>query len=155
MFDNLGLGREEGAPALAQCVDNACTVWGDRFVNHPSWGVAFHDRFLNGPQRRTNLLYGHIFFNSIAFVLMHYQLLRPGTGRNRRRHMIVGRVSFVALTLGVFFAVWLASEHGSVGPYGGNWAMVGFYSMSAFVYGTAIAGIVTARRGRRPTIESG
>ncbi len=57
VFDNLGLGRQEGAPALAQCVDNACTVWGDRFVNHPSWGVAFHDRFLNGPQFRTNLLY--------------------------------------------------------------------------------------------------
>lgn len=37
VFDNIGLGRTEGAPALAQCVDNACTTWGDRYVNHPSW----------------------------------------------------------------------------------------------------------------------
>lgn len=146
VFDNLGLGREEGAPALAQCVDNACTVWGDRFVNHPSWGVAFHDRFLNGPQFRTNLLYTHIGFNSIAFVLMHYQLMRPGNRSNR--HALIGRVSFLSLTLGVFCAVWLAAEHRSVGAYGGSAAMFGFWSMSAFVYGTAIMGVRTARRGQ-------
>lgn len=148
VFDNLGLGREEGAPALATCVDNACTVWGDRFVNHPSWGVAFHDRFLNGPQRRTNLLYAHIGFNTIAFVLMHYQLLRPGRGGNRQRHAMIGRISFLALTIAVASAVWLASEHGSVGEYGGNGSVFGFYSMSAFVYGTAIMGVRAARRGR-------
>lgn len=147
VFDNLGLGRTEGAPALASCVDNACTVWGDRYVNHPSWGVAFHERFLDGPQLRTNLLYGHILFNSIAFVLLHWQLFRPGFGPERARHRIVGRVGFASLTVGTFCAVWLASEHGSVGEYGGNLAMVGFYSMSAFVYGTAIVGVLKIRRG--------
>ncbi len=148
VFDNLGLGRTEGAPALANCVDNACTVWGDRFVNHPSWGVAFYDRFLNGSAFRTNLLYIHIGFNSIAFVLMHYQLMRPGNAGNRARHRLVGRVSFAALTAGTFCAVWLAAEHGSVSEYGGNLAMIGFWSMSAFVYGTAIMGVVTAGRGQ-------
>lgn len=148
VFDNLGLSRDEGAPALAQCVDNACTVWGDRFVNHPSWGVAFHDRFLNGPQFRTNLLYTHIGFNSIAFVMMHYQLLRPGRPGNRERHALIGRISFLALTLGVVSAVWLAAEHRSVGEYGGTAAMLGFWSMSAFVYSTAIMGVRTARRGQ-------
>ncbi len=146
-FDNLGLGRTEGAPALATCVDNSCTVWGDRYVNHPSWGVAFHDRFLNGPQLRTNLLYGHIFFNSIAFVLMHYQLARPGLGSQRDRHRLVGRVSFAAVTLGTICAVWLASEHGSVEDYGGILAELGFYSMSAVVYGTAVMGVIRVRRG--------
>ena len=146
-FDNIGLGRTEGAPALATCVDNACTVRGDRYVNHPSWGVAFYDRFTNGPPLRTNLLYAHIFFNSAAFVLMHYQLMRPGTGAGRDRHRRLGRVTFVALTLGTIGAVWLASEHGSVTEYGGILAELGFYSMSAVVYSTALAGVVAARRG--------
>lgn len=149
VFDNIGLGRTEGAPALAQCADNACTVWGDRYVNHQSWGVAFYDRFANGPALRNNLLYGHIFFNTVAFVLMHYQLLRPGTGSNRARHRLLGRVSFGAVSIGTFMAVWLASEHGDVSEYGGNLAMLGFYSMSAFVYGTAVMGVVTIRRGEQ------
>lgn len=146
VFDNLGLDGSEGAPALATCADNACSVW-DRYVQHPSWGVAFYDRFANGPQLRRNLLYAHIFFNSIAFVLLHVQLWRPGTGSNRARHRQIGRASFAAVTLGTLFAVWLSSQHGSVGEYGGNLSMVGFWSMSAFVYGTAIMGVRSARRG--------
>ncbi len=147
VFDNLGLGRDEGAPALAQCVDNACTVWGDRYVNHPSWGVAFHDRFLNGPQSRTNLLYVHIALNTVAFVLLHLQLWRPGTGANRARHRLLGKIGFVAITLGTIAAVSLASEHSAVEEYGGIMAELGFYSMSVFVYGAAVASMVTARRG--------
>ncbi len=147
VFDNVGLGRTEGAPALATCVDNACTVWGERFVNHPSWGVAFHERFLNGPQLRSNLLAAHIFFNSVAFVLLHVQILRPGVGDARARHRVIGRISFGALILGTMCAVWLASEHGTVSEYGGIFAELGFYSMSAFVFGTAVMGVVTVRRG--------
>ncbi len=147
VFDNIGLGADEGAPALAACVDNACSVWGDRYQQHPAWGVAFHERFLNGPQLRTNLLYTHIAFNSLAFVAMHYQLLRPGTGANRARHRLIGRVSFASLTVGTVAAVWLASEHGSVGEYGGSLSTWGFYSMSAFVYTTAVLGVLSARRG--------
>lgn len=147
VFDNLGLERSEGAPALAQCVDNACTVWGDRYVNHPSWGVAFYDRFANGPQGRTNLLYAHIGFNSIAFVLLHVQLWKPGTGTNRTLHRLLGRVSFGSVTLGTIFAVWLATEHGAVPEYGGNMAELGFYSMAAVVYTAAIMTVLTARNG--------
>ena len=148
VFDNLGLDRTEGAPALAQCVDNSCTVWGDRFVNHPSWGVAFHERFANGPQLRTNLLYAHIAFNSIAFVLLHIQLWRPGTGAHQAMHRLLGKISFGAVTFGTIFGVWLASEHGSVSEYGGVMAQLGFYSMSMFVYSTAVMGVITARRGQ-------
>ncbi len=147
VFDNLGLGRDEGAPALAECVNNACTVWGDRYVNHPSWGVAFHERFVTGTALRTNLLYVHIFFNSVAFVLLHHQLLRPATGSGRNRHRWIGRTAFGAVTLGTICAVALASEHGSVSEYGGQAAKYGFYSMAAFVYVTAVMGVVSIRRG--------
>jgi len=147
VFDNLGLDRTEGAAALGTCVDNACTVWGDRYVNHPTWGVAFHDRFANGPQLRKNLLFAHIGFNSIAFVLMHVQLWRPGTGANRGQHRLIGRISFAAITVGTVCAIWLASEHRAVGEYGGTLAMLGFFSMSAFVFGSAAMGVWTIRKG--------
>jgi hypothetical protein len=146
VVSNLGLQASEGAPALLSCVDNACTVWGDRYLKHPSWGVAFYDRS-NGPEFHTNLLRLHIFFNSVTFLLLHYQLWRPGTGSNRDKHRRIGRVSFASLTAGTFCAVWLASEHGSISEYGGNLARNGFYSMSAFVYGTAIMGVYTIRQG--------
>lgn len=147
VFDNIGLGSDEGAPALATCADNACTVWGDRFLHHPSWGVAFHERFLDGPQLRTNLLYGHIFFNSIAFVLMHHQLLPAGRGAAASRHRLIGRITFATMSIGTVLAVWLATEHHSVDEYGGILATLGFYSMSAFVFGTALMGVRAARSG--------
>ena len=147
VFDNVGLASDEGAPALATCADNACTVWGDRFQYHPSWGVAFYERFADGPALRANLLYVHIALNTAAFLLMHYQVWRPGTGANRNRHRVLGRVTFGLLTLGTGAAVWLSTEHDSVSEYGGVWAMLGFWSMSAFVYGTAIMGARTARAG--------
>ena len=147
VFDNLGLGRTEGAPALAQCADNACTVWGERYVNHPSWGVAFYERFASGDALRRNLLYAHIGFNTIAFVLMHYQLWKPGTGDNRERHRLLGKISFASVTLGTFFAVWLASQHDAVGEYGGIWAEIGFYSMSIVVYGAVLMSVIAARQG--------
>ncbi len=149
VLNNLGLSNGESADGLATCADNACTVWGDRYTNHTSWGVAFHERFLNGPQFRRNLLYGHIGLNSIAFVFMHFQLLRPGIGANRSRHRMLGRITFAAITLGTVCAVWLASEHGSVSEYGGALSMWGFWSMSAFVYGCAVMTVVTIRRGDR------
>lgn len=144
---NIGLARDTDAAAIATCKDNACTVWGERFVNHPAWGAAFYDRFANGPAFRSTLLYGHIGFNSIAFVLMHVQLFWPGYGDNQERHRLVGRITFAALTLSVICATWLASQHGSVGAYGGTLAQFGFYSMAALVYGCAIMGIVKARAG--------
>ena len=144
---NLGLTQESIPEAVAKCAGNACTVWGEQFVNHPAWGVAFYDRFANGPEFRSALLYGHIGFNSIAFVLMHFQLFRPGYADNRNTHRLVGRLTFAALTLSLICSVWLASQHGSVVEYGGNLAEYGFYSMAFFVYSTAVMGIVKARTG--------
>jgi len=147
VLDNFGVADSEGAAALASCPDNACTVWGDRYLNHPSWGVAFYDRFLNGTQLRTNLLYGHLIFNSVVFVLMHVQLFRPGTGSNPALHRVIGRVSFALLTVGTICAIWLAAEHGPVGEYGGNLSMFGFWFMSLCVYGCAVMGVTAIRKG--------
>lgn len=144
---NVGLEADTSAAAISKCADNACTVWGGTFVNHPAWGAAFYDRFANGPEFRSTLLYGHIAFNSIAFVLMHFQLFRPGYGENRASHRLIGRITFGSLTLSVICAAWLASQHGSVTEYGGRLAEYGFYSMAAFVYACAVMGIVKARAG--------
>ena len=63
---NIGLAPGETREAVMPCPDNACTVWGERYQAHPAWGVAFYDRFANGPEMRSLLLYGHITGNSIA-----------------------------------------------------------------------------------------
>lgn len=142
---NIGVDQSAGAAAMMACPDNGCTVWGDTFTQHPAWGVAFHERFLNGPELRTNLLYGHLICNSVVFVLMHIQLARPGGSSGW--HRLLGRTSFAFLTVGTGCALWLASEHGPVGEYGGSLSAWGFYSMSFFVYGSAIMGVLAIRRG--------
>lgn len=142
---NIGVDQSAGAAAMMACPDNGCTVWGDTFTQHPAWGVAFHERFLNGPELRTNLLYGHLICNSVVFVLMHIQLARPGGSSGW--HRLLGRTSFAFLTVGTGCAVWLASEHGPVGEYGGSLSAWGFYSMSFFVYGSAVMGVLAIRRG--------
>lgn len=142
---NIGVDQSAGAAAMMACPDNGCTVWGDTFTQHPAWGVAFHERFLNGPELRTNLLYGHLICNSVVFVLMHIQLARPGGSSSW--HKLLGRTSFAFLTVGTGCAVWLASEHGPVGEYGGSLSAWGFYSMSFFVYGSAVMGVLAIRRG--------
>ncbi len=150
VLDNLGVSSGGELPAaLATCPDNACTVWGDRYETHPAWGVAFHDRFANGPSSRNALLYGHIAFNSLAFVLAHVQLAKPGTGGadNARRHRLLGRIGFAAVTIGTLCAVWLSTQHTTVTEYGGIWSMLGFFSMSFVVYGTAVKTVTTARSG--------
>ncbi|MEO0321641.1 MAG: DUF2306 domain-containing protein [Myxococcota bacterium] len=143
---NLGV-PPEGAVAIAGCQTPDCSVWGERFAFHPEWGVAFHARFLEGPELRRNLLHGHIFFNSVAFVLMHVQLHWPGIGARRRLHKHLGRVTFAAVSLGVVCACWLASEHHNVDAYGGSLSAYGFYFMSACVMVPAIFSAVTIRRG--------
>ena len=149
VLDNLGLRAGEGAAALSACPNNACTVWGNTYLLHPSWGTAFHARFVSGADLRSNLLYAHLTFNSIVFVLMHVQLWRPGTGSQAGLHKIIGRVSFLCLTLGTACALWLAGSHGSVSEYGGNGSMYGFWSMSLCVYGCAVMGVLAIRRGDR------
>ncbi len=145
VLDNLG--APDGAAALASCPDNGCTVWGDTYTNHPSWGVAFHERFTTGPDWRTNLLYGHIICNSVAFVLMHIQMLRPGGSPKGGSHKLLGKVTFGFLTVSVVCAVLLSAQHGDVGEYGGSWSTWGFYSMSAVVYSCAVMGVLAIRGG--------
>ncbi len=89
----------------------------------------------------------HIIFNSIAFVLMHVQLMRPGGMASGGMHKMPGRITFACLTISVIAAVWLSSEHGPVGEYGGSWSMWGFYSMSAVVYTCAVMGVVAICKG--------
>jgi Predicted membrane protein (DUF2306) len=153
VLDNLGLRPGEGAAALATCPNNACSVWGDTYLNHPSWGTAFHARFVEGTDLRSTLLYAHLSFNSIVFVLMHVQLWRPGTGIGAASHSAwhkkIGRISFACLTIGTVCALWLAGSHGSVSQYGGNLSMYGFWSMSLFVYGCAVMGVLAIRKGDR------
>jgi hypothetical protein len=149
VLHNAGVPQAAGAAvpdALATCPGNACSVWGDRYQTHPSWAVAFHARFSSGNELRTGLLYGHIFFNSLAFVLMMVQLFRPGTGGQPRQHRALGYASIVSLTIGVACACVLAAEHGSVGSYGGSLSTWGFWFMAVCVYTPAIVGIVSASR---------
>ena len=146
VLDNAGVTEPARAAALAACPGNACSVWGDRYVLHPSWGVAFHERFSQGNELRASLLHGHIFFNSLAFVLMMVQLFRPGNGSHPRQHRLLGYVSLASLTIGVLCACLLAAEHGSENHYGGNLSTLGFWFMGACVYACAIMGLVSIRR---------
>lgn len=151
VLDNLGVSSSSGdlPAALATCPDNACSTWGDTYETHPSWGVAFYDRFANGPTSRSNLLYAHIGLNTIAFVLAHVQLRKPGTGgaKNAQRHRLLGRVGFASITLGTLAAIFLAAQHTTVTEYGGSLSMFGFWFMSFCVYGCAVQTVRTARAG--------
>ena len=144
---NIGLVSASNAAAISTCPDNNCTVWGEIYTNHPAWGAAFYERFANGPELRSALLMGHIIFNSIVFVLMHVQLMRTGFGPGKSMHKLLGRVSFISLTISLICAVWLASEHGLVAEYGGLWAEWGFYFMTACVYGCAVMSVIAIRSG--------
>jgi hypothetical protein len=142
---NLGLSDLSRAAAVTTCPDNACSVWGDTYTNHPAWGAAFYNRFANGSDMRSGLLVGHIICTSIVFVLMHIQMVFPGT--QARFHAALGKVSFSILTVGVVCAAILALQHGPVSEYGGSLSTWGFLSMSVFVYGTAILGVRAIRSG--------
>ena len=121
-FDNLGLASGDTPLAMTTCADNACSLWGSTFELHQTWGVAFFDRFVDAPALRTNALYLHLACNSIVFVLMHIQLLRPGHTSSGVNHAWLGRLSMTFLTIGTVAALYLASEHDAVSPYGGIWA---------------------------------
>lgn len=146
VLDNLGVADPAQATALVTCPDNQCSVWGDRYQYHPSWGVAFHERFMQDNQLRANLLYGHVLFISLAFVVMMVQIFRPGNGKNPGQHRALGYVSLTSLTIGVVCSCLLAAEHGSVDHYGGNLSTFGFWFMAFCVYGCAIMGLVRIRK---------
>ena len=85
--------------------------------------------------------------STVAFVLMHVQLWRPGVGVHRDRHRLLGRVSFAAVSVGTLCAVLLAAEHGSVEEYRGWFSTFGFWFMSFCVYGCAVMMVRTIRAG--------
>lgn len=143
-FDNLGLAGGDVPLAMTTCADNACSLWGSTFELHQTWGVAFYERFVSAPALRTNALYLHLACNSIVFILMHIQLFRPGHTVSGGNHAWLGKVTMAFLTIGTVAALYLASEHDAVGPYGRVWAEWGFYSMSLCVYGAAVMGWRTA-----------
>ena len=149
VLNNLGLATGAQVAGMTGCAGGECSAWGERFDLHTSWGVAFYERFVGDAPLRSMLLYAHLSFNSLVFVLMHVQMLRTGSGPHRQAHKVLGRVNFVLLTLSVFSAVWLASEHGAVPQYGGRLSEFGFYSMAVIVYGTAIMGVLAIRSGDR------
>ena len=149
VLNNVGLAPNAQVGGMTGCVEGQCSAWGERFALHTTWGVAFYERFVADAPLRSMLLYGHLFFNSLVFVLMHVQMMRTGSGPHRQAHKVLGRVNFVLLTLSVVCAVWLASEHGAVPQYGGRLAEFGFYSMAAIVYGTAVMGVFAIRSGDR------
>ena len=147
---NAGLSSSADLPAaVATCAGNECTLWGDTYERHSAWGTAFHERFADGSSGQRALLYSHIGFNTVAFVLAHVQIAKPGTGgaANARRHQLLGRVGFVAVSAGTLSALWLATQHGSVPEYGGVWSAIGFFSMAFFVFATAVRTATTARSG--------
>lgn len=148
VLHNVGVSDNQQVAALTACVPgDDCSIWGSTYAQHPSWGVAFYRRFVDGNVGRLYRLYGHILFNTLAFVLMTFQLFNPGTAGKPRRHRWVGWASLAALALGVGSATLLASEHGPVSQYGGALSMYGFWFMGACVVGTALMGVVTARKG--------
>jgi hypothetical protein len=77
---------------------------------------------------------------------MTVQLFCPGNGSHPKQHRVIGYASMVCLTIGVLCACVLAAEHGSVGHYGGNLSVLGFWFMAACVYACAVTGIASARR---------
>ena len=150
VVNNIFIGTEmPGGMAACGGASDACSVWGDRFLWHTSWGVAFYERFSEGPAFRSTLLYTHLTFNTLAFLLLHAQMARPGRSFAGVSHKILGRITFACMAIGVACAVWLASQHGPVTEYGGGWAEYGFYSMAAFVFVTATLGVVSIRKGDR------
>ena len=146
---NVGISGTDDLPAaLATCAGNECTLWGDTYEAHSSWGVAFNERFADGPGGRKALLFSHIGFNTVAFVLGHVQLAKPGRlGAAGRNHRWLGRVTFASVTLGTLSAVWLATQHTTVEEYGGTLSTLGFFSMAFVVFGAAVKTVTTARSG--------
>jgi hypothetical protein len=156
VYDPLhNLGATNTTAALRPCVDNACSLW-KSYQNHASWGVAFYKRFSEGNALRNGLLYGHIAFNTVAFLLMMVQLhlARPGprAGGLARWHRLFGYASLASLTVGVGCACLLAAEHGPIVQYGGNLSKLGFWFMGLCVYGCALMGIINRRDVQRHSV---
>ncbi len=151
---NLGGGNKNGSlPVNVAPCDNGndCTVWGEDYYSaHSAWAVAFYRRFQPGmPSFRSTLLYIHIVCNTVAFLLMQVQLKYPGGTKGGQWHTVLGRISFISVTIGTITACMLASEHGDVPEYGRSWSSAAFYIMSVTVWPPAALAVLAIRRGDR------
>lgn len=140
-------GNTSQADSLIPCFEgDECSVWDEAvFSLHPSWGVAFYNRFVNAQRTRTLMLYSHIFFNTMAFVLIMVQLHQTGFD-HRRKHQLIGYAALISLVFGVSSSLYLASEHVSVTHYGGSMSTWGFYFMASCVVFCAAMGLVSILR---------
>ena len=145
---NIGLKEGDELPVtMSTCEGNHCTLWGDTYKAHSEWTVVLYERFLKGPEMSRKLLYGHLVLNTVAMVLMHLQMFRPGGRKGGEWHAVIGRIWFVCLTISIACACALATEHVSVKEYGGQVSTWGFYSMSATVWIPAALAVREIRNG--------
>jgi len=147
--------------SLIPCIEGeACSIFDD-YLLHPNWAVAFYHRFTSGSTAwRTKLLLCHVGCNTVAFLLMTFQIYIPGQytiGSSNvdmnRRHRIVGRLANISLVVGVTSAIFLALEHGNVEEYGGVWSKYGFLSMAVFALGTAAKGMISILLPQKLTLS--
>ena len=149
-----------GLSGVTTCSDNECSMLDDNHSHHTSWAVAFYNRFVHGSLATQLMLYAHIAGNSIALLLVTYQLANPALdSRNNhlegtaipqtrnQRHRLVGKLAFFSMCIGVLFGALLAGQHGGIEAYAGWWSTFGLWEMSACVFVTGVAGVNAVRRG--------
>jgi hypothetical protein len=141
---NIGLDKTAVPEAITTCAGNACTPWGDTYTHHSSWAVAFHERYTNGWPLRNAMLYTHLFFTTVAFILVHVQLALPPVKSSW--HKTLGKISFVSVVIGMFGAAYMTTSFTDLHEYGGVVAELGFWAMIAMVLGTATLGVMAIRR---------
>ncbi|NVO25672.1 DUF2306 domain-containing protein [Donghicola mangrovi] len=141
---HLGIGKGETPAILTTCAGNDCTVL-TSYETHPSWAVAFYDRFAQGPSTRVALLYGHIIFNTIALVSATIQIFRPGG--QYKAHKLLGRISFVSVVISLTCAGILTAELSDVVAYGHWWTTFGLYFLALTTIVPATLGIVFVVKG--------
>ena len=148
--------------SLIPCIEGeACSIFDyGSYPLHPNWAVAFYHRFTSATAWRTKLLMCHVGCNTVAFLLMTFQIYFPGQytidSSNvdiNRRHRVVGRLANISLVVGVTSAIFLALEHGNVEEYGGVWSKYGFLSMAVFALGTAAKGMISILQPQKLTLS--
>ncbi|CAK0873733.1 unnamed protein product [Prorocentrum cordatum] len=134
-------------PGLARChVNNTCSLLS--YGYHASWAVAFHRRFTEGAMAGFNCarLYSHVWMNTTAFIICLVQFHEPTRRKYLWIHKKLGWAAISLVTVGTASALWLGSEHGSEEMYGANYAVAGWFSMAATMFGMLIPGVWTILR---------
>ncbi len=110
--------------------------------------MAFYRRFQPGADSmRSTVLYIHLICNSIAFFLVHFQLMYPGGIKGNEWHPVLGKICFYSASIGTMCAFYMFSEHDSVPEYGGFATEVGFWLMSACMMVPAAVGVMKMKNG--------